>query len=135
MAQTTRCKSTHKDMLTKDPNFGFFSDTSGRFIETYQIDWSRIYSIFYNDNLSDIQNDQPTYQKISDFGLHAIAARPSIIPYTNPTKWIVDNANPKYWSFNDNTGSQLATFPPKVFIKAYGLKPPIQPLNAEFDQS
>ena len=88
MAQTTRCKSTHKDMLTKDSNFGFFSDTSCRVTKTYQIDWSRIYSIFDNDNLSDIQNDQSAYQKIRDSGLHAITSRPSILPYTN-------NANPK----------------------------------------
>ena len=106
MAWTTRCNSTHKDMLTKDPNFGFFSDTSGRVIETYEIDWSRIYSIFYYDNLSDIQNDQSAYPKIRDSGLHVIAARLSILPYTDSTKWIVDNANPKDRSFNDNVGSQ-----------------------------
>ena len=122
-------------MLTKDPNFGFFSDTSGRVTKTYQIDWSRIYSIFYNDNLLDIQNNQLAYQKIRDSGLHAIATRPSILPYTDPVKWIVDNENPKDRSFNGNTGSQLATFHPEVFIKAYGLKPAIQPLNAEFFQA
>ena len=105
MARTTRCKSTHKDMLKKDPNFGFFSDTSGRVTETYQIGWSRIYSIFDNDDLSYIQNDKTAYQKIRDSGLHAIAARPSILPYTDPVKWIVDNSNPKDRSFNDNARS------------------------------
>ena len=48
-------------MLTKDPNFGIFSNTSGRIFETYQIDWSRVYSIFYNDDLSYILNDQQYY--------------------------------------------------------------------------
>ena len=48
-------------MLTKDPNFGIFSDTSGRVSETYEVYWSRIYSIFYNNDLSDIQNDQSAY--------------------------------------------------------------------------
>ena len=57
MARITCCKSLQKDMLTKDPNFGIFFDTSGRVIETYQIDWSRVYSIFHNDDLSNIQND------------------------------------------------------------------------------
>ena len=99
-------------MLTKDPNFGFFSDTSGRFTEIYQIDWSRIYSIFYNDDLSDIQNDQSAYQKIRDSSLHVIAAIPPILPYTDPVKWIMDNENPKYLSFNDNAGLLLATFRP-----------------------
>ena len=122
-------------MLTKDPNFGIFSDTSGRVTKTYQIDWSRIYSIFDNENLSDIQNDQLAYQKIRDSGLHAIATRPSILPYTDPIKWIMDNENPKDRCFNGNSWSQLATFRPEVFIKAYGLKPAIQPLNAEFAQS
>ena len=61
MARTTRCKSTHKDMLTKDPNFEFFSDTSGRVTETYQIDWSRIYSIFDNDEFLGIQHNQPYF--------------------------------------------------------------------------
>ena len=92
-------------MLTTDPKFGFLSYTSGRVNETYQIDWSRIYSFFDNDDLSDIQNDHSAYQKIRDLGLHAIIARLSILPYTDPVKWIVDNKNPKYRSFNDNAGS------------------------------
>ena len=57
MARITRYKSLQKDILTKEPNFGIFSDTSGRVTETYQIDWSRAYSIFDNDDLSDIENE------------------------------------------------------------------------------
>ena len=53
-------------MLTKDPNFNVFSDTSGRIAEIYQIEWPKVYSIFDNDDLSDIQNDQLAYQKIRD---------------------------------------------------------------------
>ena len=45
-------------MFTKDPNFGIFSDTSGRITETYQIEWSRVYAIFYNDKFFDIQDNQ-----------------------------------------------------------------------------
>ena len=56
MARITRCKNIQKDMLTKDPNFNIFSDTSGKITEAYQIDWPRIYSIFDNEDLSDIQN-------------------------------------------------------------------------------
>ena len=57
MARITRCKNVQKDMLAKDPNFDIFSDTSGRITKTYQIEWPRVYLIFYNDDLLDIQNE------------------------------------------------------------------------------
>ena len=63
MAWIDHCNNTHKDMLTKYTNFNIFSHTSGRITKTYQIDWPRVYSIFDNDDLSDIQNDQSSYQK------------------------------------------------------------------------
>ena len=105
MAWITRCKNTHKYVLTKDPNFRIFSDTSGRIIKTYQIEWIRFYLIFDNDDLLDIQNNQLTYKKIRDSGLYAIASRFAIVPYNDTVKWIVDYANLKYWSFNDSTWS------------------------------
>ena len=49
----TRSKKLQKDMFTKDLNFGVFSDTSSRVTETYHLDWSRVYSIFNNNDLSD----------------------------------------------------------------------------------
>ena len=122
-------------MLTKDPKFCIFSDTSGKVTETYQIDWSRVYSIFDNDDLSDIQNDHLAYQRIRDSGIHVIAARPSILPYNDTVKWIVEHTNPEDRSFNDSAGSQLSTFRPEVFTKSYGIKPARQPLNAEFSQA
>ena len=54
MEWITCYKSLQKYMLTKDPNFGIFSDTSGRITKTYQIEWPRVYSIFDNDDLPDI---------------------------------------------------------------------------------
>ena len=104
-------------MLTKDPNFGIFSDTSGRISETYQIDWSWVYSFFDNDDLSDIPNDQLAYQRIRDSRLHAIATRPAILPYNDVVKWIVEHANATNGSFNDISGSQLSTFHPDAFIR------------------
>ena len=98
-------------MLIKDPNFGIFSDTSGRVIETYKIDWPRIYSIFDNDDFLDIQEDQMTYQRIKDSRIHAIAARLAILPYNGTVKWIIEHANPKDRSFNDSVGLQLTNFP------------------------
>ena len=105
MAWITCCMNTHKDMLPKDINFGIFSNTSGRITETYQIDWLGVYSIFDSDDLSDIQNDQLAYWKIRDYGLHPIASRPSILPYTDAVRWIVYHANLKDRSFNDSAGS------------------------------
>ena len=67
-------------MLTKDPNFGIFSYTSGRITDTYQIEWPRVYAIFDNDKFSDIQDNQLAYERIRDSGLHSVAARPAILP-------------------------------------------------------
>ena len=72
------------------------------------------------------------YQRIRDSRLHSIAARPTILTYNDMVKWIVEHVNPKYCSFNDSGGSQLANFHPEVFIRAYGLKTVRQPLTAEF---
>ena len=119
-------------MMTKDPNFGIFFDTSGRVSETYQVYWSRIYSIFDNYNLSDIQNDQPTYQRIRDSGIHSIAARPVVLPYNDAVKWIIKHANTKDLSFNSSTGLQLTNFCPEIFTRAYRLKPARQVLDTNF---
>ena len=121
-------------MLTKDSNIDIFSNTSGRITETYQIDWLRVYSIFDSDDLSDIQNDQLAYWKIRDYGLHPIASRPSILPYTDAVKWIIYHANPKDRSFNDSAGSQIATLCPDLFTRSYALKLAMQPLNTVFSQ-
>ena len=91
-------------MLTKDPKFGIFSNTSCKSSETYLIDWSQVYSIFYNNDLSDISNDQLAYQRIRDSRLHAIAARHVVFPYNNAVKWIVEHANRTDRSFNDISG-------------------------------
>ena len=61
MTRITCYKGIQKDILTKDPKFGVFLDTSGRITDTYQIEWPRVYAIFDNDNLSDIQDNQLTY--------------------------------------------------------------------------
>ena len=92
-------------MFTKDPNFCVFSDTSSWVTETYQLDWSRFYSIFDNNDLSDFQSDQIVYERIRDSGLHMIAARPTILPYKDVVIWIIDHANVKDCSFNTSTES------------------------------
>ena len=128
----TRSKNLQKDMFTKDPNFGVFSDTSSRETKTYHLDWSRFYSIFDNNDLSDFQSDQIVYERIRDSGLHMIAARPTILPYNDVVRWIVDHANVKYRSFNTSTGSQLANFHSKTFVRIYALKPFTQVLDVYF---
>ena len=94
MARSTREKNLEKDMFTKDPNFGIFSDTSGRITKTYQIEWSRVYEIFDNDKFSDIQDNQLAYERIRDSGLCSVAARPDILPYNDAVKWIVEHVDP-----------------------------------------
>ena len=128
----TRCKNLQKDMLTKDPNFSVFSDTSGWVNDTYQLDWSKIYSIFYNDDLSDFQYDQPIYKRIRDSSIHMIAARPAILPYNDAVRWIVDHSYPKYRYFNNSTGLLLSNFHFDTFVIIYALKHFRRLLNADF---
>ena len=132
MPRITQYKNLQKDMLTKDPNFGVFFDTSGRVSDTYQLDWSQIYSIFDNNDLSDFQDDQPVYERIRDSGIHMIVARPAILPYNDAVRWIVDHSNPKDCSFNNSTGLLLSNFRSETFVKIYALKPFRQLLNANF---
>ena len=128
----TRSKNIQKDMFTKDPNFSVFSHTSSRVAETYHLDWSRVYSIFNNNDLSDFQSDQLVYERIRDSGLHMIVARPTILPYNDVIRWIIDHANVKDRSFNTSTGSQLANFRSKTFVRIYALKHFTQLLDVEF---
>ena len=97
-------------MFTKDPNFGIFSDTSGRINETYQIEWSRVYEIFDNDKFSDIQDNQLGYERIRDSRLHSVVARPAILPYIDTVKWIVEHVEPKDCSLNDSRGLEITNF-------------------------
>ena len=92
-------------MLTKDPKYGIFSQTSGRITYTYHIEWPRVYTTLDNDKFSDIQDNQLDYKRIRDSGLHSIAYRPTILPYNDTVKWTVEHANPKDYSFNDSVGS------------------------------
>ena len=119
-------------MFTRDPNFGVFSDTSSRVSETYHLDWSRVYSIFDNNDLSDFQSDQTIYERIRDSGFHMIAARPTILPYNDDVWWIIDHASVKDHSFNTSIGSQLANFRSETFVRIYALKPYTQLLDAYF---
>ena len=110
-------------MFTKDLNFGVFSDTSGGVFENYQLDWSWVYSIFDNNDLSYFQSNQLVYERIRDSGLHMIVARPAILPYNDAVRWIIDHANLKDRSFNTSIGTQLANFRSETFVRIYALKP------------
>ena len=105
-------------MMTKDLNFSVFSDTSGWVSETYQWDWSvQIYSIFNNNDISDLQYDQPIYERIRDSSIHMIAARLVVLPYNDVFKWIIDHANIKDRYFNNSTGFLLSNFRSETFVK------------------
>ena len=135
MERITHYKILQEEMLTKDLNFGIFSDPYGRITDTYQIEWPMFYAIFYNDDFSDTQSNQLAYQRIKDSGLHSIAVTPAILTYNDAFKWIVEQKNTKYHSLNDSAGSHMSHFCPKVFTKVYGLKSARQLLNTEFSQS
>ena len=113
----TKSKNLQKDMFTKDPNFGVFSATSSRVTETYHLDWSGVYSIFDNNDLSYFQSDQKVYERIRDSSLHMIAARSAILPYNDAVRWIIDHTNVKNRSFNTSIGSQLANFHSETFVR------------------
>ena len=131
-ARITRSKNLQKDMLTRGPTSVFFYDTSSRVSETYHLDRATVYSIFDNNDLSYFQSDQTVYERIRDCGLHMIVARPPILPYNDVVRWIIDHANVKDRSFNTSTGSQLANFRSKIFVRIYALKPYTQLLDADF---
>ena len=119
-------------MFTKDPNFGVFSDTSSHVTKTYHLDWSRVYSIIDNNDLSYFQSDQIGYERIRDSFLHMIVSRPAILPYNDVVWSIIDHANVKDHSFNTSIGSQLANFCSETFVRIYALKPFTQLLDAYF---
>ena len=63
-SRNTRSKTTLEEKKNKDPNVDVFTDTSGRVSDTLYLDYSRIYTIFYNDDLSSAMHDQPAYEHI-----------------------------------------------------------------------
>ena len=115
---------TLQEQRSKDPNVGIFTDTSGRISENLYLEWSRIYSVFDNDDFSAIPQYQLAYISIKSSQLHLNAARPAFMPYTDVVKWALAHAKPKERVFNDYIGVYLASFKPEIFAKAYDLSPP-----------
>ena len=89
--------------------------------KTYQLDWSRVYSIFDNNDLSNFQS-QLIYERIRDSCLHMIDARSTVLPYNDAVRWIIDHANLKDRSFNTSIGTQLDNFRSETFVRIYALK-------------
>ena len=54
------------------------------------------------------------------------------MPYMDPIKWALDNANPNERSFDDHVHTPVASFHPDVFARAYSLKPPQHLLSSKF---
>ena len=110
-----RSKTALQEQKSKYPNVEIFTDTSGRISENLHLDWSRIYSIFDNDNFLAILHDQLAYIKIQSSQLHLIASRPLFMPYIDPVKWALDHVNPKDCVFHDHIGTFVASFHPNIF--------------------
>ena len=62
IARNTMLKTVLQGQKSKDPNARVFTDTSGRVFETLHLDWSRIYTIFYNEDFSIIPTTIPHMQ-------------------------------------------------------------------------
>ena len=132
MSRNTRSKIALQEQKNKDPNAGVFIDTSGHVSKTLHMDWSRIYSIFDNDEFSPISHDQAAYAKIRSSHIHCIASRPLFMPYTDPVKWELDYTISKELSFDNHLWNLVASFHPDVFAKAYALGPPQWLLMVQF---
>ena len=59
--RNTRSKMALQEQKNKYLNDGVFTDTSGYVSESSYIEWSRIYSIFDNDDFSCVDHDQLAY--------------------------------------------------------------------------
>ena len=77
-----------------------------------------------HDDFSEIQHDQVAFININNSQLHTVATRPSLIPYIDAIKWIIDHTNPQDRSFNDMAQTQLSSFRTEVFSRAYALTTP-----------
>ena len=64
MSMKTRSKTALQEQKRKEPNSRIFTNTTRWVDENLYFDWSRIYSIFDNDDFSAIPHDQPAYAKI-----------------------------------------------------------------------
>ena len=113
-----------QEQRSKDPNAGIFINTSGQISKNVYLNWSRIYSIFDNDDFSAIAQDQLDYINIEISQLHLITTIPTFMPYTDAVKWTLTHAKPEEQVFNDYIGVFLASSKPEIFAKAYALSPP-----------
>ena len=94
--------------MNKDPNVGVFINISGHVSDTLYLDWSRIYSVFDNDDFSSVTHDQAAYLQIRNSWLHCIVARPPFMPYTGLVKWPLDHVDPKGRMFHDMDNTLIA---------------------------
>ena len=99
--KNTISKTALQEQKNKDPNADVFTDTSGYVSESLNIVWSKIYSIFDNDEFSCVDHDQLAYLQIRNSQLHRIACRPRFMPYTDPVKWALDHIETKQGIFHD----------------------------------
>ena len=100
--------------------------------ESLIIEWSRIYTIFYNDDLSFVDHDQLAYLQIHNSQLHRVGATMPFIPYTDPVMWALDHVDPKERIFRDIHNVIIASFRPEIFARDYGFPNPKQLLSSKF---
>ena len=99
--------------------------------ESLIIDWSRIYTIFDNDDFSSIDHDQLAYLQIHNYQLHRIGSRTPFMPYIDLIIWALDHVDPKERIFCDIHNVIIASFRLEIFARAYGLPTPKQLLSSK----
>ena len=87
------------------------------------LNWSRIYSIFDNGDLSAIPQDQLVYTNIKSSKLHLIVAIPVFMPYIDAVKWVLNHAKPEERVFNDYIGVIWPLSDLKFFLRVTVLVP------------
>ena len=80
MSWSARSKNLLDDLKSRDPNVRVYTDTKGDVTETFTLDWSRIYSIFDNDDLLEVENHSHDFQNIAQPQIHVIVSHPPIMP-------------------------------------------------------
>ena len=124
MAQSARSKTLIDEPKYRDHNAGIYTETEGDVTKTFSLYWDHIYSIFDNDDLSEVENDVQAFQNITKSQIHAIVACPAIMPYTEVVHWLVELADPNTQMFRDASKSPLVSFKPEVIARMYPSRAP-----------
>ena len=105
MARTTRCKSTHKTCWQKTETLAFSPTLVVESLKLTKLTGLESTQFFIMTTSQTFKMTSRPTKKLGILESIIIASRPSILPYNDAIKWIVEHTNPKDRSFNDSVGS------------------------------